>query len=292
MTPQKRIDRLTFDMQVATLPEADPLQKRLSTFATTRLEDVINTAVLQAGAPDLRLDTVSLDLGDIPASQLEDVLETRLAEALSLALLQAVLDRTPRWDAKRVGEISDAPSDKANRLDTGSPEAKIVHQPTAIEPADLRDLRHYLLHGTYPHWPGPKAPGLRGLVRTALDRDAAAVSAFIAALGTRSEVRSRLRDQTTPAIRTTLEHAGHVFQATGVPTEAPSPDTRQTRERDTLALPAPPTPGTPTDPYAGNPGDADGVQADSIDPLGSAIRPRQRRIRSPARPLIFRHRTL
>lgn len=272
MKESNRIDRVTFEMQIATLPEVAPVQERLSTFAAMRLEDIIDAAVLEARAVNLRIDTLSLDLGEIPASQLEDTLETRLAEALSLALRQAVLHTRPGAEVGRGTAITGTEPGTPDRFRSGVPETDIRQVQPPVESADVRDLRHYLLHGSYAHWPGADAPGLPGLLHSALDRDAAAVSAMVETIGARPEVRKRLRNQTTPALRSALDRAGIPWPGADDPAETiettPPPDSRPPIRRDAISPVAPPQNGPSARPQAPDQGHEIRETLPSIDPWG------------------------
>src|SRR4051812_24433782 len=77
-----RIDQVIFDIDVGQ-GEAAPLQQRVSEFCRTRLELVLERAMADCGPQRaLSFARLELDLGPIPAAQLEGLLAERIGHRL------------------------------------------------------------------------------------------------------------------------------------------------------------------------------------------------------------------
>ncbi|ABV94190.1 hypothetical protein Dshi_2456 [Dinoroseobacter shibae DFL 12 = DSM 16493] len=124
-----------------------------------------------------------------------------------------------------------------------------------LQPARLRDLAHYLQHGTYPHWPGAAAPGLSGLLEPCLADHPDGLRALLASLADQPAVAQRLATHVPAPLRARLaalapeaglpgsdkplSHASPAQPAVSAPPAA-GPEAREDRAA-TSAVPGDPT---------------------------------------------------
>lgn len=203
MTDLHRIERLTFAMEIAQEIDAEPLQDRLSRFAARRLKALLEESFADDKATVLEIDHLTLDLGDIPEDDLERVLETRLCEALGLAVEQARHDPARRHaGGSAPGRLPDG-TGKPNHLKAPDEAASFA----AGTGTSLRDLQFYLMHGRYPAAVKPGALDLAQLLSETLTRDPGTVINMLAQLRHHPGVVMRLSHVMERALHQALVQA-------------------------------------------------------------------------------------
>ncbi|WP_176256776.1 contractile injection system tape measure protein [Derxia lacustris] len=179
------IDALDLDFRFDDEALAFDLQSRLVDCARRGMAELIADRFDRASPPDevLRIDTLELDLGVLPADDFEAVFLRRLGEALDdwLAGLRA-RGATP------------------SRLARGE--------------ADIEALRHFLLHGRLPwHVGGTDAATLDRLARSAMVAAPDALARSLGPLLDRPGVARRLDAQFAPAWVARLRESAHRMTA-------------------------------------------------------------------------------
>ena len=232
------LDRLELDIHTADAAHARRLQDRLSRLHHQALEGVLSRVLDQFSPPGIRhrLERLELDLGTIPANQLELLLPRRLEQALRQALPSQL--RTAR-----VSQEPDTP-EPARQPETSSP-ARILNTPGD---RTLELLAAFATTGTLPWWaprhdprlipsafdtalrlpPSVLAPFLRQLAATP-----AAQQRLLAALDPDQHPRllGALRNETIPKhdVADTSAPAGHPLEVLAAFAESGTPPSRDPR---------------------------------------------------------------
>ena len=208
---QHRIDQVIFDIDTGH-GEAAPLQQRVSAFCRTGLELVLERALADCGAQGaLSFARLELDLGQIPAAQLEGLLAERIGHRLRDLLARhiagqvtpaAVEDEAPpEWrdgaDAKPIPQVAAAAR-------------TIAAPPAALDAGDdqagLDALAELLQRGRYPTAATFDAGRL--LMRLSADAPEALI-AMLRRVGTQPAPRKRLASQFAAPV---LERIVHLLE--------------------------------------------------------------------------------
>ncbi|MFN6131601.1 MAG: contractile injection system tape measure protein [Synechococcaceae cyanobacterium] len=145
-----RLDRLELEIQVAEEALARPLQDRLSRLHHQTLADLLGRVLDELSPPGRlhRLESLELDLGEIPEEQLERLLPQRLEQALR----QALPEQPPTT------LLSDPQGGGAPGEERPS-DTLAVHEGLAVDQA-LELLAVYAISGRLPWWAPRESPGL------------------------------------------------------------------------------------------------------------------------------------
>ena len=166
------IQRILFDIEIASEVRASDIQNRISDLFQRRLEALFEATLTEAAPADMvyLFDQIELDLGPVTAERMEEELEEKIGHALREALSEKIVRR-------------------------GWVTAQEVEAPVSVDERRLRMLATFLEKGYFPWSAGTQAPGPDPLLTTLIDSLPGGVRTLIRTLGRRAPVRKRLAFQ-------------------------------------------------------------------------------------------------